>query len=122
MTKMKRVVADSDMKLFRSLKVKKAQRVQERQRKREREGKRERERERQRKREREWDRRKCQVPGEVGVFIDSSIGVPLSVSFEGLLHIFILVYVIFSLLIFYSPKLLISLSSYDESDTHIIII
>ena len=37
MTKMKRVGADSDMKLFRSLKVKKAQRVQERQRKRERE-------------------------------------------------------------------------------------
>ena len=102
------------MKLFRSLKVKKAQRVQERQRKREREW--------EGKREREWERRKCQVPGEVGVFIDSSIGVPLSVSFEGLLHIFILVYVIFSLLIFYSPKLLISLSSYDESDTHIIII
>ena len=93
MTKMKRVGADSDMKLFRSLKVKKAQRVQERQRKREREGKRERAREG--KREREWERRKCQVPGEVGVFIDSSIGVPLSVSFEGLLHISILVYVIF---------------------------
>ena len=52
MTKMKKVGADSDMKLFRSLKVKKAQRVQERQRKRE------------RKRERELDRRKCQVPGE----------------------------------------------------------
>ena len=62
MTKMKRVGADSDMKLFRSLKVKKAQRVQERQRKRE------------GKREREWDRRRCQVPGEVGAFIDSSIG------------------------------------------------
>ena len=100
------------MKLFRSLKVKKAQRVQERQRK----------RERKREREREWERRKCQVPGEVGAFIDFSIGVPLSVSFEGLLHIFILVYVIFSLLIFYFPKLLISLSSYDESDTHVIII
>ena len=83
MTKMKRVGEDSDMKLFRSHKVKKAQRVQERQRKRE------------RKREREWDRRKCQVPGEVGVFIDSSIDVPLSVSFAGLLHISILVYVIF---------------------------
>ena len=91
MTKMKRVGADSDMKLFRSLKVKKAQRVQERQRKREREGKREGKRER----EREGKRRKCQVPGEVGAFIDSSIDVPLSVSFAGLLHISILVYVIF---------------------------
>ena len=89
MTKMKRVVADSDMKLFRSLKVKKVQRVQERQRKRERE------REGKREWEWEWERRKCQVPGEVGVFIDSSIGVPLSVSFAGLLHISILVYVIF---------------------------
>ena len=94
------------MKLFRSLKVKKAQRVQER----------------QRKREREWDRRRCQVLGEVGVFFDFSIDVPLSVSFAGLLHISILVYVIFSLLIFYSPKLLISLSSYDKSDAHIIVI
>ena len=91
--KMKRVGAGSDMKLFRSLKVKKAQRVQERQRKREREG--EREGKREREREREWDRRKCQVPGEVGAFIDSSIDVPLSVSFAGLLHISILVYVIF---------------------------
>ena len=87
MTKMKRVGADSDMKLFRSLKVKKAQRVQERQRKRQ--------REREGKREREWERRKCQVPGEVGAFIDFSIDVPLSVSFAGLLHISILVYVIF---------------------------
>ena len=90
--------------------MKKAQRVQERQRKRE------------RKRERELDRRKCQVPGEVGAFIDSSIDVPLSVSFAGLLHISILVYVIFSLLIFYSQKLLMSLSSNDKSDARIIII
>ena len=96
--------------------MKKAQRVQERQRKRQRE------REGKRKREREGKRRRCQVPGEVGVFIDSLIGVPLSISFAGLLHISILVCVIFSLLIFHSPKLLISLSSYDKSDTHIILI